>query len=192
MAPVRVHTNGETYNGTENQIYFDLYQFSSQNISEKPLEEGLDHLKFEDVLQYVALPYMQLERKPSSSKAIKKPLKPDSNGRSDMVFLFEFLRKKGVKRIIRVIVDDTQKPAHSDEAIERALGGLKVEIWDWRKPDLCIETIYTAAPDTREVCLYWGGNNAVLRGWSEPGGLKLLTKLVKVHLHVEQVCPIHL
>lgn len=104
-----------------------------------------------------------------------------------MVFLFEFLRSKGVKRVIRVIVDDKEQPAHSDEAIERALGGLDVEIWDWRKYDLCTETVVTAAPHTREVSLYWSGNNAVLRGWSEPGGLALLKDLEKVCLHVEEV-----
>jgi hypothetical protein len=173
---------------TENQIFFDLYEFPSLTFSEERIEEGLAHLKFEDVLQYVALPSLQLEKKPISSKLLKKPLKPDGNGRSDMVFLFNFLRKKGVKRVIRVIVDDTLEPAHSDEAIEKALGGLKVEIWDWRKIDLCAETILTAAPDTREACLYWSGNNAVLRGWSEPGGLSVLGKLEKVHLHAKQVC----
>lgn len=104
-----------------------------------------------------------------------------------MVFLFNFLRSKGVKRVIRVIVDDKEQPAHSDEAIERALGGLDVEIWDWRKYDLCTLTIVTAAPHTREVDLYWSGNNAVLRGWSEPGGLAQLQDLEKVYLHVEEV-----
>jgi hypothetical protein len=38
------------------------------------------------------------------------------------------------------------------------------------------------------VCLYWSGNNAVLRGWSEPGGLNQLKRLEKVHLHVGRVC----
>jgi hypothetical protein len=133
---------------------------------------------------------MKLEAKPASAKFLLKPLKPDGKGRSDMAFLFNFLRNKGVKRVIRVIVDDTLDPAHSDEVIEKSLGGLKVEIWDWKKIDLCTETIVTAAPDVREVCLYWSGNNAVLRGWSEQGGLNLLGKLRKVHLHVEQVCPL--
>ncbi len=130
---------------------------------------------------------MKLEKKPIPTKFLQKPIKPDGKGRSDMVFLFNFLRKKGVKRIIRVIVDDILDPAHSDEAIEKALGGLKVEVWDWRKIDLCTETILAAAPDAREVFLYWSSNNAVLRGWSEPGGLNLLKKLEKVYLHVEQV-----
>jgi hypothetical protein len=157
-------------------------------ISEERIEEGLAHLKFEDVLQYVALPRLKLERRPVLSKN-KKSQNPDGKGRNDMIFLFNFLRNKSVKRVIRVIVDDTLEPSHSDEAIETALGGLKVEIWDWKKIDLCTETIVTAAPDAREVCLYWSGNNAVLRGWSEPGGLPQLKKLEKVHLHVGKVCP---
>jgi hypothetical protein len=139
-------------------------------------------------LQYVALPCLQLEKKPISSKLFKKPPQPDGKGRSDMVFLFKFLRSKNVKRVIRVIVDDTSYPPHSDEAIETALEGLRVEIWDWRKIDVCTETIVIAAPDVREVWLYWSGNNAVLRGWSEPEGLNRLDKLEIVHLHVEQVC----
>lgn len=170
----------------ENQIYFDLYDSPSLTISEDRIEEGLDHLKFEDILQYVALPSLHLEKKTVSSK-LRKTSRSDGKGRSDIIFLFNFLRHKKVQRIIRVIVDDTLQPAHSDEAIETALAGFKVEIWDWQKFDLCTETILAAAFDAREVCLYWSGNNAVLRGWSEAGGLPLLRKLEKVHLHVERV-----
>jgi len=156
---------------TDKQIFFDLYDTSTLTISEERIEDGLAHLKFEDILQYVALPSLKLERRPTFSKTNKKSPTLDGKGRNDMIFLFNFLRNKSVKRVIRVIVDDTLEPFHSDEAIETALGGLKVEIWDWKKVDLCTETIVTAAPDAREVCLYWSGNNAVLRGWGEPGGL---------------------
>lgn len=131
---------------------------------------------------------MQLEKNPILSKHVKRTPKSDGNGRSDMIFLFNFLRNKGVQRVIRVIVDDTLAPAHSDEAIEKALKGLKVEIWDWRKVDLSTDTIITAAPDAREISLYWSGNNAVLRGWTAKDGLSSLTKLMKVHLHIEQAC----
>lgn len=94
--------------------------------------------------------------------------------------------------MIRVIVDDTLEPAHSDEAIEEALRNLEVDVWDWKKVDICTETIITASPNVREVCLYWSGNNAILRGWSEPQGLALLKQLKKVHLHVDQVSEIHI
>lgn len=169
------------------------------------LMEGLKHLKFENVLQYVALPRMEIESQNRNlvkeqdvatcrtkqeydiSKLLEGHLNPDGKGRSDIKFFFRFLHDKGVRHIIRVIVDDTLNP-HSDLAIESALSGLKVDIWDWRKIDLCPETIVRAAPHVREVSLYWSGNNAVLRGWSEPNGLKRLKELKKVYLHVEQVC----
>jgi hypothetical protein len=137
-------------------------------------------------LQYVALPSLQVEKAPVHAK-LKKQQQQDGNGRRDMEFLFDFLREKYVKRVIRVIVDDTNDPPHSDESIEKCLGGLGVEVWDWKKIDLCSETILTAAPDVTEVSLYWSGNNAVLRSWSDREGLNLLSKLKKVHLVVHQV-----
>lgn len=79
-------------------------------------------------------------------------------------------------------------PSHSDENIEKALGGFKIENWDWQKVDLCIDTIATAAPEVKEVHLYWSGNNAILRGWGAQGGLNQLSRLEKVYLHINQVC----
>ncbi|KAL8875188.1 MAG: hypothetical protein Q9198_006414 [Flavoplaca austrocitrina] len=110
----------------ENQIYFDLIG-TPLTISKERIEEGLAHLKLEDVLQYVALPRLHLEKRPVTSKLLKRPVKaPKGKGRKDMVFLFDFLRSKGVKRVIRVIVDDKEQPAHSDEQIERGhWGGLE-------------------------------------------------------------------
>jgi hypothetical protein len=104
-----------------------------------------------------------------------------------MIFFFQWLRDKGVQRILKVIVDDLQEPAHSDEAIEEALKGFSVEILDWRKLDICPETICKASDELREVYLRWTGNNATLRAWSEPEGLKKLQQLRKVHLAVKQV-----
>jgi hypothetical protein len=36
-------------------------------VSEDRINEGLGYLQFEDILQYVALPSIQLEKKPVSS-----------------------------------------------------------------------------------------------------------------------------
>ena len=107
-----------------------------------------------------------------------------------MTVIFNFLREdKKVDRIIHVSVADQDGVAHSDAAIEKALGGFKVEIWDWQKFDICTETIARAAPDVEQVHLYWSGNNAVLRGWSDAEVLKRMGKLKKVYLHTTQVCP---
>jgi hypothetical protein len=172
------------------EIYFDFYDYPLSTISKDCVEEGLNHLEFEDCLQYVALPGAKFEKEPSFSKHSRKYGHSDSvdrKGRNDMAVFFAFLRKKGVKYVTRVIVDDTEEPAHSDEEIENALRGLNIEIWNWRKIDQSIDVILEAAPDAREVYLYWSGNNAVLRGWGDEEGLKLLKSLEKVYLHVEQV-----
>src|SRR5690242_9169649 len=100
---------------------------------ESRIEDGLKHMQFEDTLQYVALPGLRLER---LSPYYKRRPKADGKGRKDLVFFFEFMRRKDVKRIIRVIVEDNLDPPHSDKAIEQALEGLEIEIWDWRRPDL--------------------------------------------------------
>ena len=108
-----------------------------------------------------------------------------------MVFFFDFLWRKGVRRIIKLIVDDTREPSHSDETIEKAIVRFEVELLDWRKTDLCNETIVKGAPHVEQVWLYWSGNNAVLRGWSEPEGLVRLAKLKQVHLHAKLVSFVH-
>jgi hypothetical protein len=146
------------------------------------------HIKFDAVLRHVEFQSVQLHSSPTGSKFKKKLTEEETGrGRKDMVFFFEWLRKKDVVRILKVIVDESQPVAHSDEAIERALDGFHVEILDWRKVDLCPDTIVTACPELRAIYLCWSGNNAVLRAWSEPEGLARLTNLTQVHLHVKQV-----
>lgn len=123
------------------------------------------------------------------SRGTGRSPKQDGDGRRDLCYIFDRLRKKGVKTILKVIIDDSVSPAHSDEAIEDALKFMDVEIWDWKRIDLCSEVIFRVASKAREVNLYWSGNNAVLRGWSEEGGLKRLRELKTVHLHIQQVWP---
>lgn len=153
-------------------------------------EALLRQLSFEDALQYVAIPKIRIETPtegPTAKRAHRgRPLN-EGSGRRDLVRVFDGLRKRGVKTILKVVVDDSLSPPHTDEAIEEALRNLDVEVWDWKKTDLCTEVIYNAAPRVREVHLYWGGNNAVLRGWSDDGGLKRLSELQTVRLHVQKV-----
>lgn len=173
----------------DRQIYFDLFG-CAPSLSEKRLQDSLRHLELEDILQYVAIPQVKIEGKPVVIKGNRQPPKPDAKGRSDVRHVFNWLKddkQKKVKTVLKVIVDDLQEPAHHDEAIEECLDGLGVEVWDWRKIDISPEVIKKVAPDVREIHLYWSGNNAVLRGWSEPEGLRQLKKLEKIHLHPYQV-----
>ena len=145
------------------------------------IESNYKFLKFEDILQYVALPNLlpntQAPSQTPSGKQ-KEPRSEEVQTPTHYKDIFDWLRKKGnVKAVLRIIVEDDPDNPHSDEVIEDTLKGLGVEIWDWKKYDICSETICVAAPDVKEVCLYTAGNNAVLRGWSSEDGLRRLKKV---------------
>lgn len=76
-----------------------------------------------------------------------------------------------MRKIVKVMVVDDGNPAHLDSVIEEALRGLEVEVWDWKKIDLCTDVIAESSDKVREISLYSSGNNAVLMGWASPGGL---------------------
>ncbi|KAF9763811.1 hypothetical protein IL306_002980 [Fusarium sp. DS 682] len=170
------------------ELNFDL-SGPGEVLTQKGLENLTGKIGFEDTLQYVCIPKITVEEPSSKEKTrVPRPTKPlsDGAGRSDLVHIFGKLREKHVETILRVIVDDSEYPSHSDEAIEKALKGMGVEVWKWNKPDLCTEVILNAAPKAREVHLSWSGNNAVLGGWSEAGGLPTLPALKVIHLHPQQ------
>ena len=122
------------------------------------------------------------------SRVIFKQPKNKEPGRTDMEIIFKLLKEKGVRHIVKVIVFDSEAPPHSDESIERCFSGFKsIEILDWRKIDLCPQTICKACPDVVELHLWWSGNNAILVAWSAPGGLAKLPRLKEIHLHQTQV-----
>lgn len=146
------------------------------------------HLRFEPVLQYVGVPNLRVVNCPPEQWK-DKPF-ANSKGRKDYLTIFKWLNRKGVKQILKVIVEDdhriphsheTIKPdqclPHSDEVIEDALREFDVEIWDWRKFDICSQTIVNTAPNVRDVQLYCSGNDAILRSWSAETGLVKLKKV---------------
>ena len=173
----------------ERHIEFDLSSLPRPSISSTYLTRLENHLKFEDSLQYVALPKLKIELAKGSSsthsntEATENPATPPSSkeadglGLTDLTVVFKWLKKNGVKRIIKVIVVDDGEIAHSDQAIEDCLEGIEIDVWDWKKPDICSETIHKAAKNVREVHLYCTGSNTVLRSWSSEQGLAKLPQV---------------
>ncbi|OBT56491.1 hypothetical protein VE04_04991 [Pseudogymnoascus sp. 24MN13] len=157
----------------DKELWFDFGPRNKANITKKEFKKQFGHLEFESVLQYVAFPQLKLDL----SNDV-----PDERhqGRNDLVFFFEWLKSKGVKRIIKVEVDDMDMPCHSDEAIETALESLQVETLDWRKQDMCPATISKIGGDLREINLLWSGRNAVLRSWGAANGLVLTSTLESI------------
>ncbi|KAI1129180.1 hypothetical protein F5Y10DRAFT_238742 [Nemania abortiva] len=168
------------------QIYFDLAGIAPK-VTRTQMLNGLSHAAFEDILQYVAIPLVEITDNPAKVKSEQRVHKPDGMGRADLKHLFFWLRNdKKVKTILKIIVEDLQEPAHSDEAIESCLIGMGVDVWDWKKRDLSPDVLHRVAPNVRVVHLYWSGNNAILRAWSEPEGLRKLRNLTRVYLHTEE------
>lgn len=104
---------------TDKVLWFDFGP--RKKLSESEFCKTFNHLEFESILQYVAFPHVDLVtdegNPPSESRSRVR--------RNPMVVFFDWLRneERGVKRIIKVIVDDLDKPSHTDEAIEQALTG---------------------------------------------------------------------
>ncbi|KAM0265159.1 hypothetical protein ACHAQJ_000312 [Trichoderma viride] len=155
---------------TQNQIHLDLNQRTQ--VTARFLNH-IAKMKLEQYLQYVAIPNLQVVE--VQNKDLEKKAWWESPGRKDYAYIFHWLRHSaGVTKIIRIVVEDDPKDPHSDEVIEHSLKDFDVEEWKWFKWDLCIDTIFVAAPNVREVTLYWSGNKAILKGWAAFDGLASL------------------
>ncbi len=98
--------------------------------------------------------------------------------------VFQWLRENNVKRILKIIVIDYEDPCHSDSVIEEALAGFQVEIWDWKRVDICTDVIANSSPAVRQVSLYSSCKKAVLMGWAGSDGLGDRRKFPMVSLSV--------
>ncbi|KAL6831797.1 hypothetical protein V8C40DRAFT_159755 [Trichoderma camerunense] len=159
--------------GDERHIDFDLAGLRNPTISNAFLSRLGKHLRFESILKYVALPKLALEDHSADTDEQNRESsqlsgRQDSN---DLRAVFQWLRNNNVKRIIKVSVIDYGSPCHSDAAIEKALEGFNVEIWDWKKVDLCTNVIANSTTESRHISLYSSCNSAVLMGWASSDGL---------------------
>lgn len=94
-----------------------------------------------------------------------------------LLTIFDELRERGVRRILRVTVEDDFDNPCTDEVIESCIRGLDVRYIDWRKPDLCLDVLVRAAPNVVELTLYSSGSSVVLRGWASTGGVCNLNRV---------------
>ncbi|EGU74738.1 hypothetical protein FOXB_14754 [Fusarium oxysporum f. sp. conglutinans Fo5176] len=180
---------------SDKNLYFDATGYGG-----KPISGAIELIKalsdaggFDDTLSYVSLPYFtdchdkdqarkDTRRAPGANESRPRTgiAKEGSSTSCDkLVELFDTLVSAGVRRIIRLEVEERADCPHEDAAIERSIRGndyfsllksrpesIVVEYWDWKKPDLGLDVISHAAPKVEHVNLYWSGNPVVLNGWS--------------------------
>jgi hypothetical protein len=143
-------------------------------------------MNFEPYLQYVYIPNLSVID--VKNEQLEATDWWDSHSRKDYAYIFWWLEKtKTVQRIFSIVVVDDPSNPHSDEVIEHAAKPFDVEEWDWRKPDICSDTLVAAAKNVRDLTLYWSGNRAVLKSWAAEDGLALLPKLKTVRIMAPEV-----
>lgn len=99
---------------------------------------------------------------------------------TDLRAIFSWLRRNGVKEIVRVTVIDYGDECHSDAAIEEALEGFEIKFWNWKKVNLSSQVIERCSMAVEEISLYWTGNYAVMMGWASAEGFSNAKKFPAV------------
>ncbi|EGX52377.1 hypothetical protein AOL_s00043g166 [Orbilia oligospora ATCC 24927] len=168
-------------------------------------------MEFEEILELVRLPQKWQPKSPTGEMPKVDGLRfsdedRESRHQDPYTAIFRWLRNdKKVKKIVRVEVDeivegvhDHNVSPHSNHAIRQCLQGFDVEELDWRKFDICGNTIFEAVapkisqsnsspgrePALRILDLYSSGNTAVLRGWANDDSLSKLKNLKEITIHI--------
>lgn len=114
------------------QTFFDYHKCPDE-LKEDLFEKAFQATRFDEVLQFVHFTNVTVIRRQRPNS--KNERSRGGFGRRDMEFFFNFLYKKGVRYILKVVVDESVQSVHSDEAIKNALDKITVEHLDWRKVD---------------------------------------------------------
>ncbi|KAL4935211.1 hypothetical protein BDV06DRAFT_234533 [Aspergillus oleicola] len=161
------------------QLYFNYTGLPVENADPITFYDNFKQTRFDEVLQYVVFPPLRLRKTDISRgeafQRHKELFQSKSGGHKDLLFSFSWLKDKKVKHIINLVVRDTVDP-HGDDAIEACLSGFYLDP----------EMLCSACPDVKELHLEWGGNNAILRAWTEAEGLRTLEKLEQIYVYYDQ------
>ncbi|KAL6918833.1 hypothetical protein FSST1_002859 [Fusarium sambucinum] len=166
-------------------------------------EDADSGITFDKVLMYARFPVVRVKRSGKLAPVRR------AGGRQDMEFFAEWLKRKGVERILNLQVQEDSQDPHSDESIQIVLRNFTIEHLDWQKPDLdpsviceradisevdqgtwkltSADTLIKPRKDLRHLTLKWSGSNATLRAWSEVRGLPRLLELRKINIHIPAV-----
>lgn len=132
----------------------------------KDFEDKLKFRKLDEQMVYVGLQVPEVASIPSND--VKDHI---------IVLFFKWLRNRGVKQILKVVIRDNHLSPCGDEIIELALKDLNVQYLYWDRPDLSSRTVHTACPNIRELSLYSTGTSTVIHGWEDEKGLRAFEKV---------------
>ncbi|KAH6705319.1 peptidase S8/S53 domain-containing protein [Leptodontidium sp. MPI-SDFR-AT-0119] len=156
------------------ELCFDLSHFSDPSHDFRKFIGNLDNfpIELEAILSYVQIP------------EVLDPVETilETDRRDAEIVLKWLVGKKNVSEIIELRVSDSMYNHHREETIERSLLLFEsIEILDWRKPDLSIETLKVVR-GLKTVWLYSSGNWGPLGFWTGDEGLRTLDALEMIHI----------
>ena len=147
----------------------------------------LAELEFESTLRYVDFPIFEIAKNNSShtndhdlryGTKMNHSRSDDIGFRDEAYSVLKWLRdRKGVRKIIEVQVADSQYHPHSEQVIEESLEGFDVEILNWKRADLSVDSISIAAPNVKKLYLYSNGSKASIGHWGGSDGVGRLEKV---------------
>lgn len=151
-----------THKSSARELCLDLAFFNDTNNDFERFLRKLDALiiDFESTLSYVQLPELanRFDRLPTID-------------RDEAYQVLYWLKESGVNTIIDLHVPDALYGGHSEEMVENCLTLFdQVELLDWRKLDLSLETM-KAARGVHTIWLYSSGNWGALAQWTGVEGL---------------------
>lgn len=85
---------------------------------------------------------------------------------------------KGVKKVLKLRVQDSRHCPHSEETIEEAIKNLDVEELDWKRLGLSIRTVQDATSKAHTLHLYSDGSWTPVYHWMGKEGIDLLKESV--------------
>jgi len=152
----------------------------------------LAELEFESTLRYVDFPIFEMTKNNGShmnDHDLRYGTKANHSRSDDIGFrdeahsVLKWLRdRKGVRKIIEVRVADSQYHPHSEQVIEESLERFDVEILNWKRADLSVDSISIAAPNVKKLYLYSNGSKASIGHWAGSDGVGRLEKLEEIHV----------
>ncbi|KAL4960196.1 uncharacterized protein BDV14DRAFT_183134 [Aspergillus stella-maris] len=176
-----LYPSGLNGSSIERKINLDLGQQRSigKNYVNAITEERFDKFPFETCLSYVCLPPRKHQTPDAGSRG-------ETDSLASYQPIFNFLKKKGVKKIFRITVNDLLGQPHSDKSLVELTRTYNIQHWDWRKLDISSDTILAAAPDVKTVVMHSSGNLSTLQGWACKHGLARLQKLESVQVVIHK------
>ncbi len=126
---------------------------------------------FESILRSVDFPDLGKELFPPPEHRTVSAM------RNEVQQVLDWLRKKEVKKIIGLSVKDSFYDPHSEETIEQAIADLDIEVLNWKRLDLSIDSIYDSAKNVRELYLYCSGSKTAIKHWIGDNGIQRLEKV---------------